>query len=290
MELRRTSFSAIGTSWQVDLPAVLPAQEEQIILAAVHQRIAAFDLQYSRFRPDSWVSTVAQQAGTYTIPADGQPLFDTYKDLHQLTAGAFTPFIGQTLVEAGYDAKYSLQTKELTPTPAWNAERDYQFPQITLPQPTLLDVGAAGKGYLVDLVSQVIREHGVQDYCVDAGGDIVRQATDSTTLRVGLEDPREVTRVIGVVNLAQGSLCGSAGNRRAWGEFHHIIDPHTQQSPRHVLATWTTASSALIADALATCLFFVPAATLKAHYEFEHLVLQADGAVTYSSGFPAELF
>jgi hypothetical protein len=46
----------------------------------------------------------------------------------------------------------------------------------------------------------------------------------------------------------------------------------------------------MLADALSTCLYFIPAEKLRAHYHFEYLVLRADYSVETSSNFPAELF
>ena len=38
-------------------------------------------------------------------------------------------------------------------------------------QAAMLDFGAAGKGYLVDIVGQVLENHGIKNYVIDAGGD-----------------------------------------------------------------------------------------------------------------------
>ncbi|MFA4872338.1 MAG: FAD:protein FMN transferase [Patescibacteria group bacterium] len=103
------SFEAIGTHWQID---VYDKRAQKIERAAlfkeIRERIEEFDRTYSRFRDDTLVSAMARAAGTYTLPFDAQPLMDLYLSLYQATGGAFTPLIGDTLAEAGYDAQYSL--------------------------------------------------------------------------------------------------------------------------------------------------------------------------------------
>lgn len=221
------TFDAIGTRWQIDIFDNLPTGKQEALMHAVHERIALFDAAYSRFRNDSWIATLAREGGTHRMPADGMPMFSLYEQLYRATDGAFTPFIGRTLEQAGYDATYSLQPGVLTVPPVWHDVMTYDAEHITLKQPALLDFGAAGKGYLIDIVSELLEQHGVQAYCVDAGGDMRHRNPTGVPLRVGLEDPTDVQRVIGATPLANASLCGSAGNRRTWDQYHHIINPHT---------------------------------------------------------------
>ena len=39
----------------------------------------------------------------------------------------------------------------------------------------MIDVGAAGKGYLVDLVCDILRHEGLTEFAVDASGDLRRE-------------------------------------------------------------------------------------------------------------------
>lgn len=283
-------FEAIGTVWHVAFEYDHTRTDPESILAAVHERIELFDRAYSRFRADSWVTRMAHAAGTYRLPDDGGPMLGLYQDLYRLTDGAFTPLIGRTMEQAGYDASYTLRPKTLTAPPAWDDAITYEHPHLSVHTPVLLDVGAAGKGYLVDLVAEVVESYGVSAYVIDAGGDIRVRTISGAPLRVGLEDPHDPTQAIGVAHVAGQSICGSSAARRAWGPYHHIIDPHTLASPKHVIATWVVADTTMLADALATCLYLVPARTLTDAYACEYLVLYADYSIERSAHFPAELF
>lgn len=287
--MQRFEFEAIGTRWQIDLPDQVSVEEEARLLRQIQDRIEKFDQTYSRFRPDSLVTKMSLQAGTYTLPADAKKLLDLYQQLYDLTSGAFTPLIGQVLVDAGYDTQYSLQENgQLHQAEKWTDILEYTFPTLTLKKPALLDFGAAGKGYLVDLVGQILQENKIKQFCVDAGGDILYHSDQ--LLEVGLEHPQNLNQVIGIAKIKNQSICGSAGNRRNWGKFHHIIHPDTLTSPSHILATWVVAEKAILADGLATCLFFVPSQKLIKDYNFEYLILDKNYQVEKSAAFPAELF
>jgi thiamine biosynthesis lipoprotein len=233
-------FEAIGTRWQITLPT-LPEEEAEEVMPRALARIAQFDQTYSRFREDSMVSDMARGtrvAGTYQLPEDAQQIMDLYEHLYEVTGGKFTPLIGQALSDAGYDAAYTLRAGTLSIPPAWHDVLDYSFPTLTLKQPALLDFGAAGKGYLVDIIAEYFKGKGINSFTINAGGDIRYEDKDGTPLRVGLEHPDDPTQVIGVAAITSGSICGSAGNRRAWGEFTHILDPDTLTSPKHLKACY----------------------------------------------------
>lgn len=288
MTARPIDFEAIGTRWVIDMFEPVTPDTHAAIAQSVQRRIATFDGHYSRFRSDSLVTQMYNAPGDYILPEDAQPMLDTYWRLYQLTAGAVTPLIGELMVQTGYDAQYSLVPKPLTSPPRWEDVVDYQFPRLTTRQPVLFDFGALGKGYLVDLVSEVIESFGVTQYCVDAGGDM--RIRSSRPLNIGLEHPTSTDQVIGTIELTKKSLCSSSGNRRRWNEFHHIMDPHERQSVQDVMATWVVAENTVIADAIATALFFIDPEKLQSDFEFEALRLFPNLSVAMTAGFEAQLF
>jgi len=290
MAARETQFEALGTQWRItwfDLGDVaLSVLEQQI-----HVLLEDFDRVYSRFRPDSLVAKMAVQSGVYTMPESAGPMLELYQSLYRISQGAFTPLIGRALVDAGYDASYSLvPQRPLTHPPAWDEALCWQPPTFEVQQPVLLDFGAGGKGHGIDLVGQLSRNFGVRSFLIDGSGDFLHVTHDRETVTIGLEDPEATNQVIGTVALAGGSLCGSAGNRRTWGEYTHILNPTSLTSPRHTLATWVVADTALLADALATCLFFTPPAVLLQEFDFEYCMLGIDRSVRTSADFPGTIF
>ncbi len=258
-------------------------------LASVEQRAADFDRVYSRFRDDSLVARIARDAGSYAFPADAGPLFSLYRELYEATDGAVTPLVGRALETLGYDRAYSLQPSgPARPVPPWDEAFGWDGSRLTVLRPTVVDVGAAGKGYLVDLVAALLRAGGVDDGVVDASGDLVHFGQGS--LRVGLEHPLDSTKAIGIYELRNRALCASAVNRRSWGnDLHHVIDVATGLPTRNVIATWAIADTALLADGLATALFFAGEEQLS-RFDFQFVRMFSNGRVEHSARFDGELF
>lgn len=282
------TFEAIGTTWCIEIFNTLDDTEP--IRSKILTRIDAFDAVYSRFRNDSLVTRMSQTGGKYMLPDDAKALLDFYHVLYELTDGAVTPLIGNVLVEAGYDAEYSLTPKALHSPPSWGHALRYAYPELTIKVPVLLDVGAAGKGYLVDIVGTLLEEVNITDYAINAGGDIIYKTTLHTPLEVALEHPDDPSLAIGVASILNQSICGSAGNRRTWAQFHHILDPRSLTSPQHIKALWVVANSGLVADGLATALFFVTPETLRSKFDFAYAIINADHTLTRSSNFPAVFY
>jgi thiamine biosynthesis lipoprotein len=249
-----------------------------------------FDRIYSRFRKDSLVTEISKHAGVYTFPQNAQQLFSIYERLYQVTNGQMTPLIGQLLNDAGYDASYSLQPKKLTDVEVWEDCIEYTYPNLLVKKPVLLDFGAAGKGYLLDLVGQVLKKHEIPSFTINAGGDILHYSGEKKTIRVGMEHPDDVKKVIGVVELENKSICGSAGNRRKWGEFHHIMHPMTKKSVSDILSVWVIAENGLLADGVATALFFTKPDEIAKAFDFEYCIIKQDYSAALSSHFPGEVF
>lgn len=288
--LRSTQFSAIGTSWKLSAGTELSTHAWDALLKSVDVRIEQFDQSYSRFRSDSLVTKIAHHAGTFALPEDGYILLTFYETLYRVTNGLVTPLIGQPLSDAGYDASYSLRVGTPTTPPSWEDVISYNRDSITVIKPALLDFGAAGKGYLVDIIAAMLEAEGVNEYTLDASGDIRHQSASQATLEVGLENPHDTTEVISVANIGNQSLCASAGSKRAWGDYTHILNPRTLQSPTDISASWVVAAETMIADGVATALFFVDAEQLASSFDFEYALLSDDMELTYSRSFPVTVF
>lgn len=283
---REWAFEAIGAPWRISTPCEL----DPTIVTAIRARIDAFDRVYSRFRADSLVTRIAGAAGTWGFPADAAPLFALYRDLYNATEGAMSPLVGARLESLGYDRDYTLQPREeAVDVPTWDEIMHWDGASLTTSAPVLVDVGAAGKGYLVDLVADVLRESGVDEYLIDASGDLLHRGPEP--VRVGLEHPFDETLAIGICELQNASICASAPNRRSWGDgLHHILDATTGEPTSTVAATWAIAPTGLVADGLATALFFAPAVALSVARKFDYVRMFPDSRVEYSRSFPGELF
>ena len=291
MTKQSLTFEAVGTHWQIDIFENSPLFDEASFFEKIKTRVEKFEQTYSRFRDDSWLRKITSKPGEYDLPKEAKAIFDLYFDFYKITRGIFTPLIAETLVSAGYDEEYTLQAQEKIQAPKKLEEiLEYNFPKLFVKEKTMLDFGACGKGYIIDLVCELLEESQVYSYCVDAGGDMYYKNRGNDKMRVGLENPNNFEEVIGVAEIHNQSICSSSGNRRKWGEFTHMINPETLESPKEVIATWVVADSALLADALATALHFVDKKLFLSKYQFSYLIMYADNSIAKSENFRAELF
>lgn len=279
-------FEAIGTAWEIETTDPLDDTSRRTVLDVID----AIDRRWSRFRPDSLVSRAAETGGSWELCASDDRLLRFYDRLHAATDGALTPLVGRRLADLGYDADYTLRPSA-TPAavPSWDVVR-WDPPVLHLAEPVLVDVGAAGKGFVVDAVSRCLAETGHARHTVDGSGDLLHAG--EWPLRVALQDPRDHTKAVGVVEVASGeALAASATDRRAWGDgLHHVLDGRTGEPTRDVMATWVVADDAMTADGLATALFFTRPENLARQWRFGWVIMKADGSVRWSRDLAVEVF
>lgn len=287
------AFDAIGVPWRIDSDTAIGDAAR----AAVLERIAVFDRAWSRFRDDSLVAQMARGAGEWRLPAEGPGLLALYRAVYELTDGRVSPFVGGALEGLGYGGGLggglggtlgSLGSPTST-VPDWDTVARLDGDVLTTSEPVVMDVGAAGKGLLVDLVLAVLADHGLHDVTVDASGDL--RVSGRRFERVALEHPFDTRRAIGVVEVTDGALCASATNRRTWGDgLHHVIDGLTGRPVDSVVATWAMAPTAAAADAAATALFFVSPAEVRSATGAVGVRMFSNGRSERHRDFPGELF
>ncbi|RKS93639.1 thiamine biosynthesis lipoprotein [Microbacterium sp. AG790] len=284
----RWEFEAIGTRWQVDTDVELSAS----VRSEVGAEIEAFDRAWSRFRPDAEIAALATAGGSIPVPVDAAPMLELYLALSAATAEAVNPLIGDALARRGYDAHYGLVDRGAQPAPAgWSQLLTWTDDRLTLRTPATIDIGALGKGRLVDRVLRRVGARVDGAVTVDAGGDIALRGSET----IALEHPFDPTRAIGVWQVTDGALCASAIQRRAWpaadgGGLHHVLDARTGEPVRTIAATWAVAADAMTADAAATALFFEGGPAFAHAHAAAWVRMTTDGRVEWSSDSKAELF
>lgn len=285
--MRKEEFEAMGCKWGISIWDELRDDDWLELMRVIQERTAEFDETYSRFKKTSLVWRLAHQTGIFAVPQDLVAMLKYYWQFYELSERKFNPLIGQTISDLGYDWQYSLVPKsEIAKTPdLLEGIRIVDEQHIELLRPVLIDLGGIGKGYWVDQLASYLREQKISRFLVNGSGDVVYES-EGEKLKVGLEDPADATRVLGVVELAPGQAMASSGsNRRRWNKYHHIIDPTTATSPEMVVASWVIADNATTADALASCLFLVPPENFRSKFEFEYYLVNSERRMKKSEGF-----
>lgn len=116
------------------------------------------------------------------------------------------------------------------------------------------------KGYIVDRAAQVLAGLGVENFLINAGGDIRTRGArqDRKPWRVAVQDPRKKQRYPDIIEMNAGAVATS-GNYEVYFDrqkmFHHIVDPRDGLSPALSASVSVRARTALDADALSTTVF-----------------------------------
>lgn len=128
----------------------------------------------------------------------------------------------------------------------------------------MIDCGAIAKGYSVDRVAHILREHGVRNYMVEIGGEVVTKGRNpkGTPWQIGVNRPVDKTNsesgTLQTVLSLENSALATSGNYNNYYErngrkYAHTIDPRTGRPVQHSLLSATViAPDCATADAYAT--------------------------------------
>lgn len=122
-----------------------------------------------------------------------------------------------------------------------------------------IDLGGIAAGYAVDRAVLVLKENGINNALVDAGGDIycLGEKSKGKKWSVGIRDPRRNNRIIKTLYLKDIAVTTSGTYEKFFEKggkrCSHIMDPRTGRPVDNELSSATIiAGDCLTADALAT--------------------------------------
>ncbi len=256
-------FTALGTDVELLVDAE-PSDRVRSILADARSETARVETIMSRFRPDSELNRLNRERRLERPSPELATVVMLALEARLATDGRFTPFVHDAVESAGYDRTFAQIAHDGPPSPAG----------IAVPPTTVisdadglrldgeghLDLGGIAKGYIVELVAEVLAAAG--PCLVNAGGDIAVRSTprDGSGWTVGVPVPN------GEMVLAlSGSVATSGRDRRAWRRggrpMHHIIDPATGlPAITDMVRVTAFGPSAVDAEIRATALFLAGSA------------------------------
>lgn len=116
------------------------------------------------------------------------------------------------------------------------------------------------KGYIVDRASSLLERCGIENYLINAGGDIRTKGSprEKKSWTVAVQDPEKQKRYPDIIDMTDGAIATS-GNYEVYFDrekmFHHIVDPNTGYSPELSTSVSVRTATAMDADAMSTCVF-----------------------------------
>ena len=219
----------------------------------------------SRFDEQSEAIRLAGQPGV-AVPVS-TTLYEAVQlalAMAEVSLGALDPTVGYAMENRGFNQEYRTRRTVRTeleshgPVSYRDIRLDPERRTITLLRPLILDLGAVAKGMAIDLAVRELQSLG--NFVVDAGGDLYACGCDprGEQWSIGIKHPRRPNELIEFLLVSGRAVCTSGDYARLSpmeGGGHHILDPRTGASPRHVASVTVVADTAMLADAVATAAF-----------------------------------
>ena len=185
------------------------------------------------------------------------------KAMEERSGGLFEPAIGGIIDAWGFN-------KDEPPSDDLVARLTSQHPRmadVTIDGNTVrssnrsvvIDLGGIAKGAALDLAAARLRELGIRNAVLNAGGNVyVLGRHGARPWRVAIRDPF-VWGVIASLELAPGEVLSTSGNYERFLEyqgerFSHIIDPRTGRPVRDIVSASVLHTNGATADASSTAL------------------------------------
>ena len=190
--------------------------------------------------------------------------------------------IAETLTKTGYEAVTIDASKNVT---------------IDRPE-MVLDLGAVGKGFALDIAEQILKEDSVSGGTISVGGSVLVYGAkqDGSAFRVGIRNPRgDAEDMIGYLEFASDSntCVSTSGDYEKYIEkdgtrYHHILDRKTGYPAESGLSSVTVVcQNGLYSDALSTACYvlgYEKSLPLLQKYKAEAVFIDKENQVTVTDG------
>jgi FAD:protein FMN transferase len=254
----RRARPLLGTFVEIEVARAASAEIEAAVEAAfaavaeVHRLMSFHEAgsDVTRLNRDAAAGPVRVHDWTYRV-------LETALDLNRRSAGAFDIAVAPVLQEMGLlpEQPGSCRHEDRLRQYADGVDAIRLLPgrRVRFAHHGIgVDLGGIAKGFAVDRAVDVLRDRGMTDGLVNAGGDLA--AFGSRRYPVDIRDPRRPDRAMCRVEVSGAALASSAGrfdpsrSDRASGAA--VIDPMTRLPARAVVGATVSAPCCVIADAL----------------------------------------
>ena len=290
-------FTALDTACTVSL---YDGENEELLTACVSET-ARLERLWSRTVYDSDVARVNAAKET-TVSEETAALLTLAVLWNAKTDGAFditvAPYKDLWTQADGGDAPPSTAELEKAGERVGTDLLAVEGTRVSVPFGTQLDLGGIAKGAVADALTRLLKDGGATSALIDLGGNItaVGRKPDGAAFVIGIEDPRDPSRLIAKVALSDATLSTSGSYERYFEidgkRYSHILDPQTGRPVENDLLSVTILSaSATEADVLSTACFVMGYDRAKALVEtlegIEAVFVLQSGEVVMTDGVQA---
>jgi thiamine biosynthesis lipoprotein len=277
--------------------------------AAVFAEFDRLEGLLSVWRPGSDVVRLNEAAGRAPVPVheDTRRVLAAAREVSEWTDGAFDVTFGALAEVWRFDHDQDNRVPSAAEISARQPLVDYRRVRIDDGPGTgfieragmRVHLGGIGKGFAVDRAAARLREAGLHDFMIQAGGDLYVAGTNGgPPWRLGIQDPRgPADSLFATIDLADATLSTSGDYERFFERdgvrYHHLLDVRTGQPARGCRSVTIVARRALVADGLSTGVFVLGPerglALVERLPDVEAVIVTADNRVLVSSGLRGRL-
>ena len=234
-----------------------------------------------------------------TVSEETAEIISFALEMAQRTGGALDPTIYPVLTAWGFttDSKQVPSQQQIAQLLEQVGYDRIQLngTELTVPDGMELDLGAVGKGYTADLVTEILRRHGVTSALISLGGNIqaIGSRPDGSNWRLGIRAPWESGN-LGVLTVSDAAVVTSGGYENYFDDeqgniYWHILDPSTGYPADNGLQSVTIVGrEGKMCDALSTALFVMGAQSAEQYWRenggFEMLLVTDSGEILITEG------
>lgn len=234
-----------------------------------------------------------------TVSEETAEIISFALEMAQRTGGALDPTIYPVLTAWGFttDSKQVPSQQQIAQLLEQVGYDRIQIngSELTVPDGMELDLGAVGKGYTADLVTEILRRHGVTSALISLGGNIqaIGSRPDGSDWRLGIRAPWESGN-LGVLTVSDAAVVTSGGYENYFDDeqgniYWHILDPSTGYPADSGLQSVTIVGrEGKMCDALSTALFVMGAQSAEQYWRenggFEMLLVTDSGEMLITEG------
>ena len=238
---------------------------------SIQAALQAFDNSLSLFNPHSVLSAVNANRDTVTDSAF-ETMWQEAERVYTLSDGAFDITVAPLVNYWGFGfeekksqiTNHQSQIDSLLSFIGFDKVRLFNHKVIKSDPRVMVDAGAVAKGQACDMVAEMLRRQGCDNYLVDIGGEVVAHGINAKgePWHIGITKPNinnegaqeQLQEILPVTDICMAT----SGNYRNYyydgaERRSHTIDPRTGYPVQHSLLSATVVSSSCMrADALAT--------------------------------------
>lgn len=234
----------------------------------IDSTLKSVDNSLSPFNKHSVITAINENRDTL-VDAQFTDVFNLAQIISETTDGAFDITVAPLVNAWGFGFKQGITIDSIT-VDSLLQYVGYKSIRLTdnrvtkqNPQ-TMLDCSAIAKGYGCDRVARMLEYHGVKDYMVEIGGEVVAKGKNDKSKQWSIGISRPTDDKSGAINELQeilhisGKSVATSGNYRNYRyedgrKLSHTIDPRTGYPVTHTLLSATViANDCATADAYAT--------------------------------------